>query len=83
MLTKELIKKEFEKVGTIQYDWSKSFTSNSSYDLFITIGNCGYRVASYSVKTKRVILICPEIHIPQATVIKKFIDYVNAKGEKQ
>lgn len=83
MITKELIKKEFEKVGTIRYDWSKSFTSNSSYDLFITIGNCGYRVASYSLKTKRVILICPEIHIPQATVIKKFIDYVNAKGEKQ
>ena len=23
MLTKELINKEFEKVGTIQYDWSK------------------------------------------------------------
>ena len=81
MFTKEIINKEFEKVGTIQYDWSRSFTSNSSYDLFITIGNCGYRVATYSVKTKRVILICPEIHIPQATVIKKFIDYVNAKGE--
>ena len=83
MLTKELIKKEFEKAGTIQYDWSKSFTSNSSYDLFITIGNCGYRVASYSLKTKRVILICPEIHIPQSIVIKQFIDYVNAKGENK
>jgi hypothetical protein len=81
MLTKELIKKEFEKVGTIQYEWSKSFTSNSSYDLLITIGNCGYRVASYSLKTKKVILHCPEIHIPQATVVKKFIDYVKAKGE--
>lgn len=82
MLTKELINKEFEKVGTILYEWDKSFTSKSSYNLFITIGTCGYRVASYSLKTKRVILICPEIHIPQATVIKKFIDYVNAKGEK-
>ena len=81
MLTKELINKEFEKVGMIQYDWSKSFTSNSSYDLFITIGNCGYRVASYSVKTKRVILHCPEIHSPPPTVIKKFIEYVKAKGE--
>jgi hypothetical protein len=81
MLTKELINKEFEKVGTIQYCWDKSFTSKSSYDLFINIGNCGYRIASYSLKTKRVILTCPEIHIPPATVIKKFIEGVNAKGE--
>ena len=81
MLTKEQIINEFEKVGTIQYDWSKSFTANSSYDLFITIGNCGYRVASYSLKTRRVILICPEIHIPQASVIEKFIEYVNKKEE--
>lgn len=81
MLTKEMIVKEFEKVGTIEYDWSKSFKSNSSYDLFITIGNCGYRVASYSLKTKRAILNCPEIHIPQASIIEKFIEYVKAKGE--
>lgn len=81
MLTKELIDIEFLKVGTIQYDWSKSFKSKSSYDLFITIGNCGYRVASYSLKTKRVILNYPEIHIPQASVIEKFIEYVNKKGE--
>ena len=81
MLTKELINKEFEKVGTIQYYWSISFTSQFSYDLFITIGSCGYRVASYSLKTRRVILICPEIHIPQASVLEKFIRYVKAKGE--
>jgi hypothetical protein len=81
MLTKETIIKEFEKVGTILYDWSKSFKSNSSYDLFITIDNCGYRVASYSLKTKRVILHCPDIHIPQSSVIEKFIEYVKAKGE--
>ena len=79
MLTKEMIVKEFEKVGTVQYDWSKSFKSNSSYDLFITIENCGYRIASYSLKTKRVILHCPEIHIPQASVLEKFIKYVKAK----
>lgn len=79
MLTKEMIVKEFEKVGTVQYDWSKSFKSNSSYDLFITIENCSYRIASYSLKTKRVILHCPEIHIPQASVLEKFIEYVKAK----
>ena len=82
MLTKELINKEFEKVGTIQYHWNKSLKSNSSYDLFFTIGNCGYRVASYSLKTRRVILICQEIHIPQASVLEKFIEYVKAKGEE-
>lgn len=81
MLTKELIKKEFEKVGTIHYCWDKSFKSKSSYDLFLTIGNCGYRVASYSLKTERVILHCPNIHIPQASVLEKFIEYVKAKGE--
>lgn len=83
MLTKEIINKEFEKVGTIQYDWSRSFTSNSSYDLFITIDNCGYRVASYSLKTKRVILHYPDIHIPQSSVIEKFIEFVKAKGENK
>ena len=81
MLTKEIIAKEFERVGTLQYDWNRSFTSNSSYDLFITIDNCGYRVASYSLKTKRVILHCPEIHIPQARTIEQFIEYVKARGE--
>lgn len=81
MLTKEMVIKEFEKVGTLQYGWGKSFTSNSSYDLFITIGNCGHRVASYSLKTKRVILHCPEIHIPQARTLEQFIAYVKAKGE--
>lgn len=81
MLTKELINKEFEKVGTIQYDWGRSFTSKSSFDLFITIGNCGYRVASYSLKTKKVILHCPEIHTPQESIIEQFIKYVKAKGE--
>jgi hypothetical protein len=81
MLTKEMVVKEFEKVGTIQYDWSRSFTSKSSYDLFLTIGNCGYRVASYSLKTERVTLHCPNIHIPQASVLEKFIEYVKEKGE--
>lgn len=77
MLTKELI----NKVGTIQYDWNRSPFTKTSFDLFITIGNCGYRVASYSLKTKRVILNCPEIHIPQASVLEKFIEHVKAKGE--
>jgi hypothetical protein len=81
MLTKEIINKEFEKVSTIEYHWSKSFKSKSSYGLFITIGNCGYQVASYSLKTKRIILNCPEIHIPQASVLEKFIEYVSKKGE--
>lgn len=80
MLTKEMVLLEFEKVGTIQYDWSKNFKSKSSYDLFITIGNCDYRVASYSLKTKRIILHCPEIHIPQPSALEKFIEYVR-KGE--
>ena len=81
MLTKEMVFLEFEKVGTIQYNWSKSFTSKSSYELFITIGNCDYCVASYSLKTERIILRCPKIHIPQASVLEKFIEYVERKGE--
>lgn len=79
MLTKEMIVLESEKTGSIQYDWSRSFKTNSSYDLFLTIGNCGYRIASYSLKTKRIILYCPEIHIPQSYALEKFIEYVKKK----
>lgn len=79
MLTKEMIVKEFKKRNTIIYDWSRNFKSDTSYDLFITIDNCGYRVASYSKTTKRIILHCPEIHIPQTSVLEQFIEYVKRK----
>lgn len=82
-LTKERVALEFERMGKLQYEYQSGFYRKSVYDLYLTIGNIGYRVATYSVKTRRVILICPEIHIPQASVIEKFIEYVNKKGEKK
>lgn len=79
MLTKELIKSAINGEETIQYDWNRSFTSKTSYDLFLTIGNCGYRVASYSIKTKRLIIHFPCIHIPSSYALEQFIEYVNKK----
>ena len=79
MLTKEMIDEYLKENNTLNYDWNKSVGSDSSFDLFLTIGAVGYRVASYSLKTKRVILHCPEVHIPQCSTLNLFIGYVNNK----
>ena len=77
-----ITKGKIQQQNTIQYDWSKSFTSKFSYDLFISIGNCGYRIASYSIKTKRIIIHNPDIHIPQTQVLERFVELVNKKEMK-
>ena len=78
MLTKELI----SRADNICYDWGRNFKNKSVYDLYLTIGNCGYRVASYSLKTKRINLICPTIHIPQTNALVQWLEYIEKKERK-
>jgi hypothetical protein len=81
MLTKEMIE-EAKWKGDASYDWGNNYYRRSVYDLYLTIGNVGYRVATYSTKTKRVILICPHIHIPSPIAVEHWISYIEKKGEE-
>ena len=72
-LTKEMI----DELPQLQYEWNKRVYSKDLYDLYLTVGNILYRVASYNVKQKRIILNIPEIWVPEKEVLEKFIKYVN------
>lgn len=73
----ELTKEMIDELPQLQYDWSKRVYSKDLYDLFLTIGNKGYRAASYNVTQKRIILNIPDIWIPEKEVLEKFVKYVN------
>lgn len=72
-LTREMI----DKLPQLQYNWGKRIYSKNLYDLFLTVGNKGYRVASYNIKQKRIILNVPEIWMPEKEILEKFVKYVN------
>lgn len=72
-LTKEMI----DELPQLQYEWSKRTYSKDLYDLFLTVRNILYRVASYNVKQKRIILNVPEIWVPEKETLEKFVKYVN------
>lgn len=78
MLTKELI----NQAKNMCYEWGKNFKNKSVYDLYLTIGNCGYRVATYSLKTKRITLTCPDIHMPQTNALLQWMGYIEKKEMK-
>lgn len=81
MLTKEMIE-EAKKNGTASYDWGKNYKNKSVYDLYLTIGNCGYRIATYSTKTKRIILTCPQIHIPSNFALENWVGHIERKEKE-
>ena len=81
MLTKEMIE-EAKLKGNASYDWGNNYYRKSVYDLYLTIGSTGYRVASYSTKTKRVILTCPLVHIPRITALENWVNYIE-KGDDE
>lgn len=78
MLTREEVEKAI-RYGDAVYDWSRNFKNKNVYELYLTIGNCGYRMATYSLKTKRIILTCPLIHIPSNVALENWIGYVEEK----
>ena len=78
MLTQEMIE-QAKQDGTACYDWGRNFKNKNIYDLYLTIKNCGYRIATYSIKTKRCILTCPEIHIPSEFALRNWIEHINNK----
>ena len=53
------------------------------YYLFSRIGNCLYVIASYSLKTKRLIIKGANEHIPEGSVLKEFVRYVEEKRQEE
>lgn len=43
-------------------------------------GNCAYVIATYSLKTKGLLIKCANEHIPESGVLKQFVDYAESKG---
>ena len=53
------------------------------YYLLGVIGNCAYVIASYSLKTKRLIIKGANEHIPESGVLEQFVRYVEERGQEQ
>ena len=51
------------------------------YYLLGNNGNCGTIIATYSLKTKRLLIKCANEHIPPTLVLKDFVIYCEVKGE--
>lgn len=67
--------KEYINKGKYNYNFSqRSLEKKSSFDLYLTIENVGYRIATYSKKTQKVILTCPKWHIPNSEILNNFVD---------
>ena len=53
------------------------------YYLLGVIGNCAYVIASYSLKTKRLIIKRANEHIPEGSVLEQFVRYVEERGQEK
>lgn len=53
------------------------------YYLLGVIGNCLYVIASYSLKTKRLIIKGANEHIPESRVLEQFVRYAEEKGQEK
>ena len=42
-------------------------------------GNYACVIATYSLKTKRLLIKCANEHIPESSVLKQFVDYAESK----
>ena len=50
------------------------------YLMGIYNGNCACVIATYSLKTKRLLIKCANEHIPESNILKQFIEYAENKG---
>ena len=70
-IEKEIIR--HYKSGNFKWDWSSRYKNSNCFDLFITINNTGYAVATYYKKSKKLMLIIPEFLIPPYDVLREFM----------
>ena len=50
------------------------------YLMGIYNGNCACVIATYSLKTKRLLIKYANEHIPESKILKQFIEYAESKG---
>ena len=74
--------KDYISTGNYSFAVNKRDKKSNIYDLLIMIENCGYRVASYNVKTKRLTIPFTEIYIPRMEVLEQFIE-IAKNNEKE
>lgn len=43
-------------------------------------GHCTCVVATYSLKTKRLLIKCANENIPESTILEQFVEYAESKG---
>lgn len=43
-------------------------------------GNCACIIATYSLRTKRLLIKCANEHIPESKILKQFIENAESKG---
>ena len=43
-------------------------------------GHCICIIATYSLKTKRLLIKCANEHIPESKILKQFVEYAERKG---
>lgn len=63
----------------VQYSISRRDRNENLYDLFVMMGNCAYRIASYNTKTDRLIIPFVTLCIPPNDIIKQFIKIANSR----
>ena len=68
---KDVIK--YYKNGEFNWDWSSRYENSNCFDLFITVRNVGYVVATYYKKSKKLTLIVPQYLIPPCNVLREFM----------
>lgn len=82
-ISKETLQEEILH-GRFKYDWGQSFTSTNNFNLYLTLfGNQGYRIATYYSKNGKVMLTCPEWHLPPEKIIKEFIEICKEKVQNE
>ena len=86
--------KDLDSYEFFKTDFMKNFESYSVekdlwknkphlYYLLGGIGNCLYVIASYSLKTKRLIIKGANEHIPESGVLEQFVRYVEEKRQEE
>lgn len=71
----------------MKYD-SYSIDNDSWYKkrkhIYYLLGNYdagGEIICSYSLKSKQLLIKCANEHIPEANILKQFVEYCESKGE--
>lgn len=68
----------------VSYFIDKDFVKHRKHIWFLlgaVENGCAYVVASYSVKTKRLLIKCANEHIPTTKILQDFVSMCEKKGE--